>query len=117
MNLVGIMRVLILGRNTVKRNIRKFKTGGADAQEIVMLILATALLAHERVRAAAGKRPVLQLSFLKCLALLRPLWLTLCLAREVLAPAAKRALCRVFDREIRRCLKPKRRAHSRICGW
>ena len=51
------------------------------------------------------------------LALLRPLWLTLCLAREVLAPAAKRALCRVFDRETRRCLKPKRRAHSRICGW
>lgn len=30
MNLVGIMRVLILGRNTVKRYIRKFKAEGAD---------------------------------------------------------------------------------------
>ncbi len=30
MNFVGIMRILILGRNTVKRYIRKFKVGGVD---------------------------------------------------------------------------------------
>ena len=30
MNSIGIMRVLILGRNTVKRYIRRFKAGGAD---------------------------------------------------------------------------------------
>ena len=82
------------------------------AQEIVMLILATALLAHERARAADGKRPVLQISFVKCLALLRPLWLTLSLAGNVLSPAVQSALCRVFDREIQRCLKSKRRARS-----
>jgi hypothetical protein len=82
------------------------------AQEIVMLILATALLAHERARAANGKHPVLQISFVKCLALLRPLWLTLCLAGHVLSPAVQRALCRIFEREIQRCLKSKRRARS-----
>ena len=55
---------------------------------------------------------MLQISFVKCLDLLRPLWLTLCLAGNVLSPAAQSALCRVFDREIQRCLKSKRRARS-----
>ena len=82
------------------------------AQEIVMLILATALLAHERARAANGKHAVLQISFVKCLALLRPLWLTLCLAGHVLSPAVQRALCRIFEREIQCCIKPKRRTRS-----
>ncbi len=94
------------------------------AQEIALLVLATALLARERTRIAAGRRPVLDLSFLKCLELLRPLWLVLCLARDVLTADAKRELTRIFDAEIRRCLKPKRRARScqravrqPVTGW
>ena len=94
------------------------------AQEIVMLVLATALLARERLRLAAGQQPVLAISFLKCLELLRPLWLVLGLARDVLTAEAKRALVQIFDAEIRRCRKPKRRARSclravrqPVTGW
>lgn len=87
-------------------------TPATAAQEIAMLVLATALLAQERARVAAGQVPVLHLSFLKCLELLRPLWLVLALAHDVLADEAKRKLARLFDDEIRRCLKPKRRARS-----
>jgi hypothetical protein len=82
------------------------------AQEIALLILATALLAQERARAAAGKVPVLQISFVKCLQLLRPLWLLLCLARDVLTAEAKQQLSATVVREIRRSLKPKRRLRS-----
>lgn len=94
------------------------------AQEIVMLILATALLARERWRIAAGQRPVLAISFLKCLELLRPLWLVLSLARDVLSAEIRRALVRIFEAEMRRCRKPKRRARSclravrqPVTGW
>ena len=93
-------------------------------QEILLLLLATALLAHERLRAAAGQRPVLDISFVKCLELLRPLWLLLALAGEVLEPAARQQLARVVRREIQRCVKPKRRARScvravrqPVTGW
>lgn len=94
------------------------------AQEIAMLVLATALLARERRRAAAGHRSVLEISFLKCIELLRPLWLVLCVARDVLAEEVKRELVRIFVEEIRRCHKPKRRLRScqravrqPVTGW
>jgi hypothetical protein len=93
-------------------------------QEILLLILATALVAHERLRAAAGQRPVLDISFVKCLELLRPLWLVLALAGEALEPAARQQLVGVVRREIQRCLKPKRRARTcaravrqPVTGW
>ena len=95
-----------------KSDVLQSHTPETAAQEIAMLVLATALLAQERARVADGQLPVLQISFIKCLELLRPLWLVLCLARDVLDVEAKRALARVFDKEIRRCLKPKRRARS-----
>lgn len=99
-------------------------TPDTAAQEIVMLVLATALLARERTRAAAGQRPVLQISFLKCLELLRPLWLVLSLARDILTDEIKAELARLFAAEIRRSIKPKRRARSclravrqPVTGW
>ena len=107
-----------------KSEVLQSHTPLTGAQEIAMLVLATALLAQERARAAAGKRPVLQISFVKCLALLRPLWLVLCLARDVLDLRAKRQLHRVFTAEIRRCLKAGPRARSclravrqPVSGW
>ena len=45
------------------------------AQEISAIVLASALLATERARAAAGEVPVLRVSFVKTLELMRPLWL------------------------------------------
>ena len=93
-------------------------------QEILLLVLATALLAQERLRAAAGQRPVLEISFVKCLELLRPLWLVLALAGQVLEPTVRQQLARVVRREIQRCVKPKRRARScvravrqPVTGW
>jgi hypothetical protein len=95
-----------------KTDLLQSHTPATAAQEIAMLVLATALLAHERTRVADGKMPVLQISFLKCLDLLRPLWLVLGLAGKVLDSEAKRDLARIFEAEIRRGLKPKRRARS-----
>jgi plasmid stabilization system protein ParE len=95
-----------------KSDVLQSHTPETAAQEIMMLVLATALLAHERARVASGHVPVLKVSFLKCLELLRPLWLILALARDVLDPTARQQLGRAVDREIRRCLKPKRRARS-----
>ena len=93
-------------------------------QEILLLILATALLAQERLRAAAGRRPVLDISFVKCLELLRPLWLVLALAGKVLEPTARQRLARIVRAEIQGCVKPKRRARSclravrqPVTGW
>lgn len=95
-----------------KSELLQSHTPATAAQEIAMLVLATALLAQERARAAAGRVPVLRISFIKCLELLRPLWLVLSLAGDVLDQEAKRQLARVFDAEIRRCIKPKRRTRS-----
>jgi hypothetical protein len=107
-----------------KSEVLQSHTVATAAQEIAMLILATALIAQERARAAAGQLPALRISFVKCLELLRPLWLVLCLAGDVLSPKAKRELARVFDEEIRRARKAKRRHRSclravrqPVTGW
>jgi hypothetical protein len=83
------------------------------AQEIALLVLASALVAQERVRAAAGMAPVLKVSFAKLLELLRPLWLVLAIAGDLLNERVRRELvqrfyghmllCRVQDRESRSC--------------
>jgi hypothetical protein len=54
------------------------------AQEIALIILASALVAQERVQAAKGMAPVLRVSFAKVLELLRPLWLVLAIAGDLL---------------------------------
>jgi hypothetical protein len=82
------------------------------AQEVAMLILATALLAQERARAAAGQLPALEVSFLKCADLLRPLWLILAVAGHVLTAAQRKALVAAVYREIQACRKAKRRNRS-----
>lgn len=66
------------------------------AQEIALLVLATALVAQERTRAAAGLAPVLQVSFAKVLELLRPLWLVLAIAGDLLSEQQQRALTERF---------------------
>jgi len=95
-----------------KTDVLQSHTPQTAAQEVMMLVLATALLAQERTRAAAGQMPVLDISFLKCLELLRPLWFLLALARDLLNAEAKQQLCNAVYREIRLALKPKRRTRS-----
>jgi hypothetical protein len=94
------------------------------AQEIAALVLAAALLAQERDRAAAGQVPVLRVSFLKLLALLRPLWLVLSLGEDLLSEAQKQQLTERFYAQARRYLTPQRRWRScprkvrqPVSGW
>lgn len=79
------------------------------AQEIAALVLAGALLARERLRAAADQAPVLRISFAKTLELLRPLWLVLALGDDLLTEAQKQQLTDRFYQQARRYItRPKR---------
>jgi hypothetical protein len=75
--------------------------------------LAAALLAQERDRAAAGLVPVLRVSFIKLLELLRPLWLTLALGDDLLSEFQKQQLTKRFYEKARTYVTPKRR--RRLC--
>jgi hypothetical protein len=82
------------------------------AQEIAALVLAAALLAKERDRAAAGQMPVLRVSFIKLLELLRPLWLVLALGEDLLSEWQKEQLTERFYQRARTYVTPKRRLRS-----
>jgi hypothetical protein len=82
------------------------------AQEIAALVLASALVATARARAAGGQIPVLRLSFVKVLELLRPLWLTLELGEDLLTERQKNQLVARFQEHMRRCVTSKRRSRS-----
>ena len=113
----------------LKRQLRKSAllqshTVPTAAQEIAALMLAAALLAKERARAAAGQVPVLRVSFGKLLELLRPLWLTLALGDDILEEWQKQELTERFYRKAGTYLTPKRRARScprkvrqPVSGW
>lgn len=113
----------------LKRQLRKSAllqshTVTTAAQEIAALMLAAALLAKERDRAAAGQVPVLRVSFSKLLELIRPLWLTLALADDLLEEWQKQELAQRFYRKAATYLTPKRRTRScprkvrqPVSGW
>jgi len=113
----------------IKRQLRKSgllqsHTVTTAAQEIAALVLAAALLAQERDRAAAGQVPVLRVSFIKLLELLRPLWLVLALGDDLLSERQKEQLTERIYQQARTCLTPKRRLRScprkvrqPVSGW
>ncbi|MCL5099466.1 MAG: transposase [Candidatus Omnitrophica bacterium] len=88
-------------RRTELLQSRTLKTA---AQEIALLVLGTALVAQERVRAAAGLVPVLRVSFAKLLHLLRPLWLVLAIARDLLSKSQQRKLTERYYDYMLMCL-------------
>jgi Transposase DDE domain len=76
------------------------------AQEIALLILASALVAQERVHAAKGVAPVLRVSFAKVLELLRPLWLVLAIAGDLLTEQQQREITeRFYDHMVLRLVQ------------
>lgn len=87
-------------------------TVATAAQEVAAWVLASALLARERSRAAAGEVPVLRVSFVKTLELLRPLWLVLELGAEVLSERQKEQLVERFYEHMRACVSRPRRSRS-----
>ncbi len=83
------------------------------AQEIALLILASALVAQERVHAAKGVAPVLRVSFAKVLELLRPLWLLLAIAGDLLTEQQQRQITeRFYDHMVLRLVQER---ESRSC--
>jgi len=113
----------------LKRQLRKHEvlqshTVETAAQEIAALVLCSALLAAERARAAAGQVPVLRVSFVKVLELLRPLWLTLELGADLLSERQKNQLAKRFYEQMGRCVTAPRRRRScpravrqPVSGW
>ena len=113
-----------LKRQLRKSGLLQSHTGPTAAQEIAALVLAAALLARERDRAAADQVPVLRVSFLKLLELLKPLWLVLALGGDLLSARRKEQLTERFYEPARTHLTPKRRQRScprkirqPVSGW
>jgi hypothetical protein len=82
------------------------------AQEVAALVLASALLARERARAAAGQVPVLRVSFIKVLELLRPLWLLVELGADLLSARQKKLLVERFYEQMRQGRVGRKRSRS-----
>jgi hypothetical protein len=108
-----------------KNEVLQSHTLETGAQEIAALVLASALLARERARAAAGRAPVLRISFIKTLELMRPLWLTLALGGDLLSLRQKQQLTERFLKcASRHVTRPRRQPRScpravrrPISGW
>jgi len=101
----------------VKRQLRKTTllqshTVETAAQEIAALVVASALLATERARAAAGQVPVLRVSFVKVLALVQPLWLMLGYFEDVVTDRQKNHVIQRVYRDMGRCVTAPRRSRS-----
>lgn len=103
-----------LKRQLRKSSVLQSHTLETGAQEIAALVLASALLARQRASAAGGQTPVLRVSFIKTLELMRPLWLTLALGADLLSPRQKQQLTeRFLERAGRYVTRP--RKHPRSC--
>jgi len=103
----------------LKRQLRKSAvlhshTVETGAQEIAAVVLASALLARERARAARGQTPVLRISFVKTLEIMRPLWLTLALGGDLLTARQKQQLTERFLERAGRYVT-RRRSRPRSC--
>lgn len=113
-----------LKRQLRKTDLLQSHTLATAAQEIAALVLASAVLARERQRAAAGQASVLRISFMKLLELMRPLWLVLALGSDLLSERQKQQLTERCLRHARRYLLAPRRTRScpralrqPISGW
>ena len=101
----------------VKRQLRKTDvlqshTLETGAQEIAAVVLASALLATERARAAAGHVPVLRVSFPKVLDWVRASWLALSQFDDVLTARQMNTFLRRVYKQMGRCVTAERRSRS-----
>jgi len=82
------------------------------AQEIAAIVLATALLARERARAAAGQVPALRVKFGVLLAVVRSLWFFLGPCEDLLTTRQKDRIVQRGNALLRRCVTDKRRSRA-----
>lgn len=102
-----------LKRQVRKTDLLQSHTVETAAQEIAALILVSALLAAERLRAAGGQLAVLRVSFAKLLELgVKPMWLWLELGHGVLTDHQLNTIMKRGYARMRRYVTPKRRARS-----
>ena len=94
------------------------------AQEIAAIILATALIARERLRAADGQVPVLRVKFGVVLAITRSMWFFLGPCEDLMTERLKQQIVQRGDALMRRCVTAKRRSRTNpravrqpIRGW
>jgi hypothetical protein len=95
-----------------KTDLLQSHTVTTAAQEIAAFIIASAIVARERQRAAAGRAPILRVSFMKVLELMRPLWLVLAIGPDVLTERQKQILTQRFLQQARAHLIAPKRARS-----
>ena len=101
----------------LKRQLRKTEllqshTVETGAQEIAAVVIASALLATERARAAAGQVPVLRVSFPKLLDWVRASWLTLTQFDDVLTGRQMQTFLRRVYTQMGQCVTAERRPRS-----
>jgi DDE family transposase len=102
-----------LKRQVRKTDVVQSHTVETAAQEIAALVLVSALLAAERLRAAGGQLPVLRVSFAKILELcVKPMWLWLELGHGVLTEHQLTTIMKRGYARMRRYVTPPRRARS-----
>ena len=100
----------------VKRQLRRSAvlqshTVETGAQEIAAVVVASALLATERARAAAGHVPALRVSFVKP-GLVQPLWLMLGYFDDSVTARQKNQVVRRVYEDMARCVTATRRSRS-----
>lgn len=113
----------------VKRHLRRTDllrshTVETAAQEIAAIVLASALLAVERTRAADGTIPVLRVSFAKMLPVVEAMWFTLDVAAPVLTERQTQYILKAMYARMRQHITPARRSRScpravrqPVTGW
>ncbi len=113
----------------VKRQLRRTDllqshTVETAAQEVAAIVLASALLAVERARAAAGTVPVLRVSFAKMLPIVEAMWFRLDVAAPVLTARQSQYILTQMYARMRRHITPARRPRScpravrePVTGW
>ena len=82
------------------------------AQELAAIVLATAMLARERARAAAGQVPVLRVKFGVVLAIVRSQWFFLGPCEDLLTDRQKDQIVQRGQALMRHCVTAKRRSRT-----
>jgi len=98
----------VLGTNNLLRS----QTVETAAQEVVAMIIGSALVANERSKLKPGEELTHRISFLKVWDLLQPLWLTLLLGADILSEPQKQQLVDRFYWMASQMKMAKKRARS-----
>jgi DDE family transposase len=101
-----------LKRQLRKTDVLQSHTVETAAQEIAALVLASALLARERARAAAGYVPPLRVSFIKVLQVVQSLWLFFGPFEDLISDRQKDQILRRGYTLMGRFVTAKRRSRS-----